>query len=344
MKLRDYLKDKAGVLAGYSAFLLITLFLMRLFQTPFELMVIVFVLGVLYLFIAATVDFGKRKKFYDALCGQLEGLDKKYLIFNTLEEPDFLEGKLIYDALYEIGKSMTEQVNEYRKHVDDFKDFIELWVHEIKLPIASLLLMAHNNPEKMPRKYMEQINRLDAYADQVLYYVRAEHASEDYRFDKTALKTVISKTALKNKDLILENNISLLVHDVDFEVVTDGKWLEFIVNQIVSNSIKYMDETGKTERSIEIWAEKEENRITLHIKDNGIGIPAADIPRVCDKSFTGENGRKYAKSTGMGLFIVKQLCNQLGHKLAITSREKEYTDVSITFGGNEFYFDGKLKH
>ena len=195
--------------------------------------------------------------------------------------------------------------------------------------------MCHNNRDVIPRKYEEQVARLDAYADQVLYYVRAEHAAADYRFAETNLKSVIGRVALKNKDMLLDGDISLNVHDVDECVVTDSKWLEFMVNQIVSNSIKYIDR-GQ-EKTIEIWAEEVGDGKALHIKDNGIGIPQSDIPLVCRKSFTGENGRKYAKSTGMGLYIIDNLCRQLGHKLNITSKVEEYTDVSIVFGHNDIY-------
>lgn len=195
--------------------------------------------------------------------------------------------------------------------------------------------MCHNNQDKIPKKYEDQVNRLDAYADQVLYYVRAEHASKDYRFDSVRIKSVVNKVALKNKDMLLESDICLDVHDVDVSVTTDAKWLEFMINQIMSNSIKYMK--PDEDRQIQIWTTKAGDDITLHIRDNGIGISEADLPRVCEKSFTGENGRRFAKSTGMGLYIVKGLCDQLGHHLTITSKENIGTDVAVTFGGNDYY-------
>ena len=108
-----------------------------------------------------------------------------------------------------------------------------------------------------------------------------------------------------------------------------------MVNQIMSNSIKYIDR-GQ-EKIIEIWAEPVSDGMALHIRDNGIGIPETDIPLVCRKSFTGENGRKHAKSTGMGLYIIDSLCRQLGHRLEIRSKVNEYTDVSIVFGHNDMY-------
>lgn len=335
MRIWEYIKDKAGILIGYLLFIAIMLIAFRAMRTPGELTVIFLVLTVLLLVTVILTDYIKRRHFYNSLYAHMEQLDQKYLVMDTLEEPGFYEGKLVYEALYEINKSMTEHVKEYRQSVDDFKDFIEIWVHEIKLPIASLVLMCHNNQDKILKKYEDQVNRLDAYADQVLYYVRAEHASKDYRFDSVRIKSVVNKVALKNKDMLLESDICLDVHDVDVSVTTDAKWLEFMINQIMSNSIKYMK--PDEDRQIRIWTTKAGDDITLHIRDNGIGISEADLPRVCEKSFTGENGRRFAKSAGMGLYIVKGLCDQLGHHLTITSKENIGTDVAVTFGGNDYY-------
>lgn len=231
MRICEYIKDKAGILIGYLLFIAIMLIAFRAMRTPGELTVIFLVLTVLLLVTAILTDYIKRRHFYNSLYAHMEQLDQKYLVMDTLEEPGFYEGKLVYEALYEINKSMTEHVKEYRQSVDDFKDFIEIWVHEIKLPIASLVLMCHNNQDKIPKKYEDQVNRLDAYADQVLYYVRAEHASKDYRFDSVRIKSVVNKVALKNKDMLLESAICLDVHDVDVSVTTDAKWLEFMINQ-----------------------------------------------------------------------------------------------------------------
>ena len=251
-----------------------------------------------------------------------------------MKEPSFYEGQIHYQILQDINKSMIENVKIYENSVNDFKDYVEMWVHEVKLPILSLRLMCHN--DKMDKKYVEQIKRIDDYTEQVLYFVRSENAKEDYKFTKVSLQSLIKNVAMKNKDMILENGINFSVNDVENEVVTDNKWMEFIINQIMSNSFKYMKDHG--EKELKIYSEKSEEGVVLHILDNGIGIPKRDLSRVFNKSFTGENGRKYAKSTGMGLYIAKGLCEQLGHKIDIESEEGKYTEVRITFGKND-YFD-----
>lgn len=335
MKLGKYLKDKVVTLVSFMMFMFLTSILLWLFHSSVELLIMYGVLAFLFILIAISWDFIRRKKYYDRLLKNLEQLDKKYLVLETINEPNFYEGKLNSQIMYEINKSMAENVKQYEKNVVDFKEYIEMWVHEVKLPISSLLLMCHNNKGSVEKKYVKQIKRLDNYTEQVLYYVRSEHAEKDYCIKEVPLKKVVKDVALKNKDDLLEQEIDFIVDEMEYVVFTDYKWLVFILNQIVSNSMKYKRKNVTSK--IHLWEEEIGNRINLHIKDNGIGIPEQDLPRVYEKSFTGENGRKHAKSTGMGLYIVKSLCDRLGHGILIKSVEGEYTEVSLVFAKNDWY-------
>ena len=279
-------------------------------------------------------DFERRRKFYNKFLNDLELLDKKYLITEMIEKPNFYEGEILYDALYEIDKSMAEKIKEYSLSMTDFKEYIEMWIHEVKLPLASINLIIHNHKELSDKKIVEQLKRIDDDVEQVLYYVRSENAEKDYLIKETDLSKVISNVAMKNKDILLENKIDFIVEVDNQRVLTDSKWLEFIVNQIVSNSIKYI--RNGVEHLIKITAEENNKSIILNIYDNGIGIEKSDIPKVFDKTFTGNNGRKIETSTGMGLYITKQLCKKLGHKIMIDSKENEYTKVSILFNKDDF--------
>ena len=195
--------------------------------------------------------------------------------------------------------------------------------------------MNHNQKSKVDKRYVEQIRRIDDYVDQILYFVRSENAEKDYLIKEANLKKIINNVAMKNKDDLLESNISFIVEAKDEMVLTDSKWLEFIINQIVSNSIKY--KRDDVDSVIKLKVEEHSKQIDLHIYDNGIGITKKDIKRVFEKTFTGENGRSRSKSTGMGLYIVKRLCEKLGHKIAVKSVPNEYTDVVISFSKNDFY-------
>lgn len=342
MKLKEYIKDELFKIILIIVYIILICGLLCAFNFGVQMAALMAVLAAIFFIIMFIWDFCRKRNFYNSLIDNTQRIDKKYLVIETLDEPEFYEGNLVYTAMYDINKSMIEHINQYERGQQDFKDFIEMWVHEIKLPIASLTLMCHNDKEHIDKKFITQLNRLDDYADKVLYYVRSENAEKDYSFGKVNLKTIINKTAVKNKDIILSNNISLNVHDIDTYVNTDAKWLEFIVNQIISNSIKYKKTSG--EAYIEVYSEQRQDSGTdkvgqavLHIKDNGIGIPAKDIDKVFIKSYTGSNGRNNAKSTGMGLYIAKNMCGKLGHNIEIKSIEGEYTEVEIIFYGDSYY-------
>ena len=335
MNFKKYLLDKfieiLIVIFGY----IIILMMLLAFKIPSQVIIgITIVFSIIYLAIIL-ISYFKRRGFYNNLINNVGKLDKKYLVLEMLNEPSFYDGEILYQILYEINKSMNENVKQYEMSLVDFKEYIELWIHEIKLPIASLTLMNHNQKKKIDKRYVEQIRKIDDYVDQILYFVRSENAEKDYLIKETNLKKVINNVAMKNKDDLLENNINFLVEAKDVMVLTDSKWLEYIINQIVSNSIKYI--RNDVDSIIKLQVEDLTNQINLHIYDNGIGIPEKDIRRVFEKTFTGENGRNRSKSTGMGLYIVKKLCEKLGHKIIIESVQNEYTEVIIAFSKNDFY-------
>lgn len=335
MSIKKFLKDKLYILIP-SFFLLIFLSLFFFaFKVDTSLLIVTLFLFIALLFFSLTFDYIRKRQFYKTLLTNIEQLDKAYLVLEMINKPTFYEGKLFYQALYTINKSMTENVGAYEEQVRNFKEYIEMWIHEVKLPISSLLLMIHNQKEKIDKKWLKEIKRIEDTVEQVLYYVRSENATKDYLITEVSLDKVIKAVALKNKDYLLENKIDLHVSNVQFKVFTDTKWLEFILNQIVNNSMKYKREN--VEAYIKIEAEETNDKIILHILDNGIGIPTSDLPRVFDKSFTGHNGRLKGKATGMGLFIAKKMCKELGHTIEMESQVEKYTKVSITFPKNRFY-------
>ena len=334
MKFKNYLKTNVFIILLFVVIIAIIDLMLVTFETNRQAVMGVTATAILGFILYILYHFGRRKKFYNKFLNDLDLLDKKYLITEMVEKPNFYEGEILYDALYEIDKSMAEKIKEYSLSIADFKEYIEMWIHEVKLPLASLNLIVHNHKELSDKKIIEQLKRIDDDVEQVLYYVRSENAEKDYLIKEIELNKVISNVAIKNKDILLENTIDFEVEIGNKKVLTDSKWLEFIVNQIVSNSIKYI--RNGVEHLIRITAEENSKNIILKIYDNGIGIEKSDIPKVFDKTFTGNNGRKIETSTGMGLYISKQLCKKLGHKITIDSKEKEYTEVSILFNKDNF--------
>ena len=318
------------VIFGY----IIALMMLFAFKASSQLVFGISITFLVICFAVILTGYLKRRRFYNNLISNTEKLDKKYLVLEMLNKPSFYDGEVLYEVLYEINKSMNENVKKYEMSLTYFKEYIELWIHEIKLPIASLMLMNHNQKNKVDKRYEEQIKRIDDYVDQVLYYVRSENAEKDYLIKEVSLKKIINNVAMKNKDDLLENNIHFISQVKDEVVLTDSKWLEFIINQIISNSIKYKKDKDSF---IKLSVNDLPKQVDLHIIDNGIGITAKDIGRVFEKTFTGENGRNSSKSTGMGLYIVKKLCEKLGHKIKILSVQNEYTEVIISFSKDDFY-------
>ena len=335
MSLKKYILDKIFPLIFSWLGFIIVILILNAFKVDNTLKLAVTIIFLIVIFFDFWYDYIRKNKFYKKLWKTLDSLDQKYLILEMLTKPSFYDGEIFYQALYEINKSMLENVKEYYLSITDFKEYVEMWIHEVKIPIASLTLLSHNNQNEVDKRYLEQLRKLDNYIDQILYYVRSENAERDYLIKEISLRELIKNIALKNKADLLENNVKLSVQVSDEKVLSDSKWLEFILNQIINNSIKY--KKNIKDASIEIKVKEAKDKTYLMIQDNGIGILESDIKRVFDKSFTGENGRVRAKSTGMGLYIAKKLCDKLGHKITIESEVQKYTKVTIIFSKNNFY-------
>ena len=316
MNYKDYLKDHWLSICIEALFLVTLLIFGGLTQIPLYFLVITgvgsFLLGLGLL----CWDYGRKKEFYEELREKVRDLDKAYLLPEILSEPEFLEGRLACQAMKEMGRSMAERVSSYEQKQKEYKEYIELWVHEIKLPIATGKLLVENNRQFYDESMIEELDKIDAYAEQALFYARSSYVEKDYVLKKISLRKVTSEVLKKNRKLLLEEKISIQCHDLDVEVFSDSKWLAFILQQILSNSIKYM---GEGERTLEWYAEKGREQVKLYLRDTGIGISAGDLPRIWDKGFTGENGRIGKKSTGIGLYLCKKLCEKMGHRIEIVS-------------------------
>ena len=276
----------------------------------------------------------RRAGFYKELLARLESLDQKYLITEMIERPDFLEGKLLYDVMIQVNKSMNDRLASYRRASNDYREYIETWVHEVKTPIASSRLMIENNKNEVTRSLETEISRIEGYVEQALFYTRSNSVEKDYIIKKVNLKEMISSCVKKNARALIESRISVQMQDLEEDVFTDAKWIDFIVGQILSNSIKYRRDQDP---QIKIFAEKKENSIRLSICDNGIGIPPQDIRRVFEKGFTGENGRRFTRSTGMGLYLCKKLCEKLGLSISLTSQVGQGALIEILFPKSKMF-------
>lgn len=265
-----------------------------------------------------------KKRKLKKIISLVDNVSEKYLISEIIKEPLEMENKAYYYALKQACKSMNDRISELEKENAEYQEYVESFVHEIKTPISALSLALENNNDFRLKQEVDKINQL---VEQMLYYARSENTEKDYFVKEIQLAEIIHSVILKYRHYMLNKKITLNIHDLDYIVITDEKWLSFIISQIIQNSIKYLD---KDKKEIEVWGENNNNYIDLIIKDNGCGIKEADLVRIFEKGFTGTN-RKKGYSTGMGLYLTKKLCDKLGLKLQIQSKEKEFTKLTITF-------------
>lgn len=276
-----------------------------------------------------------KKRYYDELQKTIDGLDEKYLITEIMKKPNFLEGRILNDILSQVDKSMHEQVNKYKYLQEDYKEFIELWIHEVKLPLATSKMIIENNKNKVTKSIEEELDSIENYVEQALFYARSSAVEKDYSIRKCNLKDIVSESIKKNKTSLIEEKGEINIHDLDNVVSTDSKWIVFILSQIIQNSVKYRNK--KLLLNIEIYSDPKKDNTVLYIKDNGIGIKKEEISRVFDKGFTGTNGRLAGKkSTGIGLYLCKNLCEKLGVSINVISTEGEGTLISLVFPNSSF--------
>lgn len=328
MSYKKYAKDQWSLGLLLAGFLCLELSFGILTGIPGFYLWITGVGTTLVFFLISYLDYIRKKNFYRALEQGSKNLDKAYLLPELLEKPDFAEGQSVYETMLAMERPMAERIQKYEENNREYKEYIELWVHEIKLPIATGKLLVENNKGQYSDSMIEELERIDAYTEQALFYARSNYVEKDYVLKKISLKQVCTEVIQRNRRLLLKEKIQISLHDLDTEVYSDSKWLAFILQQILSNSVKY---TGTGERKLEWYAAAEKEMVKLYLKDTGTGIAEQDLPRVCEKGFTGKNGRTGKNSTGLGLYLCKKLCEKMGHRLEIVSKEGKGCMVIIRF-------------
>lgn len=330
MRFRDYIKEKmvliiGTILALVSVEILLLAYNISILIRVYCAFIIVFVMA-----LAILIEYKKKKDYYNELIKNMEELKEKYLISEIIKTPNFIEGKILKDILQDTGKSMLENVNYYKNIQEDYKEYIELWIHEVKIPIAASKMIIENNKNEVTKSIDEELDKVENYTEQALFYARSNAVEKDYIINKTNLKEIVNGAILKNKTTLLNEKVSIELSNLkEEEVYTDSKWAVFIVNQIIQNAIKY---SKKENKKIEISSQEKNDKVILYIKDNGIGIKKGEITRVFERGFTGENGRIIGqKSTGIGLYLCKKLCDRLGLGIELNSEKDKGTEVRIIF-------------
>ena len=245
--------------------------------------------------------------------------------------PEKADEQVFYQILKMAEKSMLERINEVQRERKEYKEYIEQWIHEVKTPITAMKLICENNRSPFTRELMAELENVNRFTEQALYYARSEHTEKDYSVREISLSGVVHSAIADNKYLLRQSNVMITVDEMEHSVYTDDKWVRFILDQIISNAVKYCTD----QPTLRFFTVKKNDKIILSIEDSGIGISQSDLPRIFEKGFTGQNGRTIHSSTGIGLYLCKRLCDKLGIGISADS-QGEGTTISLSFHINDF--------
>lgn len=335
MKFKDFIKEKLILIIGIILAIASVEILLLAYNISILIILYCAFIVIFVVILAILIEYKKKKVYYNQLIRNMDDLKEKYLISEIIKTPSFIEGRILKEILQDTGKSMLENVNYYKSIQEDYKEYIELWIHEVKIPIAASKLIIENNKNEITKSIDEELDKVENYTEQALFYARSNAVEKDYVINKTNLKEIVNGAILKNKTILLNEKVSIeLTNLKDEEIYTDSKWAIFIINQIIQNAIKY---SKKNDKKIEISSKEKNEKVILYIEDNGIGIKKGEITRVFERGFTGENGRIIGqKSTGIGLYLCKKLCDKLGLGIELNSEENKGTEVRIIFPKNSY--------
>lgn len=327
MKFSAFLKDKWVFLLSQTAMILFLALLLNVMEINNAANALVCICLLLITIGALALEFVQKNSFYKQLYQNLDAMEKKHYISSVIEEAGFTEGVLLIDVLRQITKSMNDEIAAYRRMNTEYQDYIETWIHEIKIPISCIDLICENNKGEIDSGVKEELSRIDGYVEQALYYARSTNLEKDYMIREIRLDELIKGILKKHSKQLISAKATPHFDNLSQTVYGDPKWLEFILGQLIANSIKYKKET----LTLTFSACEEQDNVLLYISDDGIGIPESELPRIFEKGFTGTNGRSHAKSTGIGLYLCRQLCNKMHLSISASSANGQGTTMQITF-------------
>lgn len=375
MSLREYAKDKIKYIAAFLLAEAMAGFILWIIGTRQVFILMLLIIWLSPFLCAFFIEYAQKKKYFTEMEDAFLGLDQKTLLSEIICDADFVEGRKIYSILKRTDKYVNDILRDYQRNAREYKEYVEIWVHEVKVPLTSMRLLCargeasekgrtetdrawkddsqktrtetaciHQDDrtaekadgrEPWSRQIEADLDKIEAYMEQALYYARSTSLEKDFFVKKVSLRELVSGTLKEYAGELVRVKAAVELRDLDMEVYGDPKWLSFIMRQILSNSVKYQ---GKEKLRLIFSGEKEKDRISLKVEDNGIGIPDMDLERVFDKGFTGQNGRRVGRSTGIGLYLCKKLCGKMNLEIHALSGEKGAC-ITIIFPVNSMIED-----
>lgn len=363
-----FLKDKLLLFLLHITCMLVLTGYLLLTGYPWDSCALILICWLLILTAWTLYDYHDRKTYFLQIEHVLDKVDQRFLLGELMPGSPRIEDRLYREMIRRSNKSVIERIRRVEDEQREYREYIESWVHEIKAPITSISLMCENRraERRYPESFGEKAGRADRmnesdagraqvdcpetgapenqnaairqialenqkvenYVDMALYYARSDEVYKDYVIRETDLQATAEEAVLKNKYYLIQNRIQVEVQCGEEKVYTDRKWILFILNQLILNCTKYKAEENAR---IRITAEAFPNGVHLLVEDNGAGIKKEELPRIFEKGFTGTNGRKNDRATGMGLYLCRKLCRKLGIEINARSEYGSGTCIVLEF-------------
>lgn len=352
MKFTDYLIDRLLYILFYFISIVLVIVIMSLDSINRDIglnignILYAILISIAMLIVFLAIDYLRKREVYRAINRGLERDESDY-IFNMPDRAN-REHRAFKKLLTKNYMHYENTLDSYRKKYRTQLNLKSRWIHQLKTPISVIKLLLEKEKEKdideNTRKNYEsieeEIEKLSHGLEMELYSLRINDFEMDFKVEKIDVIDIVRKVINENKNAFIVNSIYPTIESKENTLVkSDKKWLKFIISQIISNSIKYTRVKDVERKYIHVSLSREENSTVLSIEDNGVGIPNKDLDRVFNAFFTGENGRKYYESTGMGLYLVKEICDRIGHGVEIKSVEGMGTIVRIIFYDSRSIYD-----
>lgn len=330
MSFLNYLRGKLIDIVVHLLVILLTSVIVISYSVPTA---VIYMLCLVYIVIFAVYyyfDFRKIKNKFNNYYKMINSLDKKYLFPELLSNLPLEENEWV-KLIKIMEKSMVEEVKIEKKDKSVYKDYIEVMIHEIKNPLATINLICDNNKDDTSRKITIQTEQISNLIEQALYLAKLENMERDYYIKETKLERLVSLGIMQNRGALLENDFLIETSNLDFNIYTDEKWATFIINQLISNSIKYRSNHPK----IIFKGNKLKDAVELSVIDNGQGFNKHEIDKVLEKGYTGERAHNL-NSTGMGLYITRILGERLNISISIDRNTESGASVKLIFPVEDF--------
>lgn len=343
MSFGNYLRSHILRLACALALITLLAVLLPPMGVSHDGMVLVLILAGLLECIGLIWEWLRERRFMQDTAEVADAGQGVLTLATNLEEPDYLEGELAWQAIQNVTRAARQEAAQSEDAMRSYRDYIETWVHEVKTPLAAARLMIANDQTGTLRPFARELDRIDASVEQALFYARSSSLEQDYLIRSCTAEELVKEAVRSRARSLIEAGMGIDLSGLGgdagaLEIFCDPKWMDFILGQLIDNAIRYRAVPEQDGRSPQLAFAAElqdrgcaQERVVLSVSDNGCGIPAADLPRIFERGFSGANGRSHEHSTGMGLYLVRSLCQKMGLSVAAASEEGAGTTISIIF-------------